>query len=66
MTIPKYSQISCNTKSPYPTKSVTNHKQDVNKTKITETVTVFSLGININTIFTQHNGSDANKFIWKH
>ena len=66
MTMPKYSLISRNTKSPYPTNSVTNQKQDINKTKITETVTVFSLGTNINTIFTQHNGGDANKFIWKH
>ena len=66
MTIPKYSPFSCNTKSPYPTKSATNNKQDIIKTKITETATVLSLGINIKTIFTQHNGGDANKFIWKH
>ena len=51
----KYSPFSCNIKSPYPTKSATNNKQDINKTKITDTVTVFSLGINIKTIFTQHN-----------
>ena len=51
MTIPKYSPFSCNTKSPYPTKSATNNKQDIIKTKITETATVLSLGINIKTIF---------------